>query len=1422
MKTLSKSILAISSILLLISLSMSLFSCGKEDNPDSDICVHEWGEWTEKSAATCESKGTDERACPLCEQTERRESAALGHSFDTYASDGNATCSTDGTKTAVCSRNNCTKTSTVADVGSATGVHTGGEANCTNKAVCSACGNEYGDFDGSKHTADTYTYSINLSDAQKHDKKYTCCGAVAESVAHSGGTATCKTRATCSLCSNPYGNVNLTNHTSSEYVYSLNSSDPSKHDKKYTCCGTVAESVAHSFRAYESNGDATCIKNATETSTCDLSCGAVHTREIPDSTIDHIMEFISSTPASCTAAAATNKKCKNCPRTESTVTAPAAGHSLSSYREKAKTLVDGETCVYNVIYVGTCGNCQSDNVETTVTEVRHTYRVAIKAGCEATCVSEGIKIYTCKFNCEGSTYESGYNNSDAHAWIESGNPVDNLQNYICDNLGCEETKAAVVVASSNHTLDKSALSNEIKLNNVSLKLDSATLGKLDSGDVTVSAVALEGTDKDTAFNKLTDAQKELLGTRAIYDFSIQQGNEYLSNFDGGKVTVTVPYILAANEDPDCIVVWFIADDGTVTSIPATYSNNTATFETTHFSNYAVTSISPEDACTVNGHNYVAGETVAATCTSVGYTVNSCTRCNQTSMSDIVYALGHNFTEEPLKVDSTCTLNGKYTYTCTRDGCGETQDVPIPPMHEDSSIFVWECQEQRSANCQEDGYAIYECRICGESKTVVEKRNENWHEYFNIFEFANEDTRYCTAGVNVYNACKIEGCTYKELSYTYNSHLEYKSGSEEDYIAPETVTVYLSDYITLSDYGLNESPIITLTKSPCLCGEVYSRFEFYDPNGMFMESNIWIDGGDAFYEGEYYATVFGMNPALGGFGEFTIKFVANKEKEEDTCHTNYYIDVYIGFNSTDSTYLHKLRYLVGDAYEHDTKTVAELVNPNGKCEDGVILKWVCNDCGLTTGSQKQSINAGEHYYNFVDKIDLTSYSGAVSKHSTSVRIYKCPCSEYVKYDVNGSCYFYDTQRQALPGGSTLEIYTCNRNNCGICYAKHIVTEKDSQCNQTTKTQIYYGYNKEYGTYDGETPLEIYNIETVHREGSFYESTPTEYPCYFTTEGYWYCLDCGVKTTQVTNSYVVNHTKTTVETTDSMGNKIVTTTCENCDYKLIDTYNSDGLRLDSYEMQIFAGLNKKTVTHYVYTIINGISCNTYYEWYAYSLDSDELIEWSQEIILYMFGTEDGCKRITCTVDSSGRNYVISEDYCVYNIHVQKQGSCTQIGYDDYACEFCGKLQWEKPIEPEGHQFYDDMYDGIEDGIYTCYKCGFEYSSGYYDKAVMIEVYPYNVNADTSIVIGYYNRNTTVTDKIDGTVTIELVTYDTDKNEIVNVLEIDYVDDGEGFITISKADIAAAIATSDLSDDETYMVRFNLEMSDGNTYLTIEKSE
>jgi len=115
--------------------------------------------------------------------------------------------------------------------------HTGGTATCTAKKVCTVCGEPYGELNPSNHTA----LSDWASDETHHWKTCNDCGAIIEEAAHSGGTATCTAKKKCEICNQSYGEPSPSNHTHlSDWKF-----DETDHWKTCNDCGAIIEKAAH-------------------------------------------------------------------------------------------------------------------------------------------------------------------------------------------------------------------------------------------------------------------------------------------------------------------------------------------------------------------------------------------------------------------------------------------------------------------------------------------------------------------------------------------------------------------------------------------------------------------------------------------------------------------------------------------------------------------------------------------------------------------------------------------------------------------------------------------------------------------------------------------------------------------------------------------------------------------------------------------------------------------------------------------------------------------------------------------------------------------------------------------------------------------------------------------------------------------------
>lgn len=93
------------------------------------------------------------------------------------------------------------------------------------------------------------------------------------------------------------------------------------------------------------------------------------------------------------------------------------------------------------------------------------------------------------------------------------------------------------------------------------------------------------------FSRVTDALKDIAKKASVFDISLEKDGSKVK-FDG-KVTVSLP--IPDGYEKSRLAVFYISDDGEKTEIPCTVNGDTVTFETDHFSIYALAEKTEEAA-----------------------------------------------------------------------------------------------------------------------------------------------------------------------------------------------------------------------------------------------------------------------------------------------------------------------------------------------------------------------------------------------------------------------------------------------------------------------------------------------------------------------------------------------------------------------------------------------------------------------------------------------------------------------------------------------------------------------------------------------------------------------------------------------------------------------------------------------------------
>ncbi len=181
-----------------------------------------------------------------------------------------------------------------------------------------------------------------------------------------------------------------------------------------------------------------------------------------------------------------------------------------------------------------------------------------------------------------------------------------------------------------------------------------------------------------------------------------------------------------------------------------------------------------------GHDYNTKNDVVyqPTCTKVGYTTHTCSRCQSTYTDSYTNALGHNYASTV--VTPTCVQQGYTSHVCTR--CSDSyKDTYTPTIDHEYSDWVV-TQEQ---TCTQAKVSVRTCSMCGGTETkIVPASGHSWGEWSDKPQAdgsaSKEQVRVCsTCGAEeVKTIGEADGATDKDPDEDKSSEDESDSGSDD--------------------------------------------------------------------------------------------------------------------------------------------------------------------------------------------------------------------------------------------------------------------------------------------------------------------------------------------------------------------------------------------------------------------------------------------------------------------------------------------------------------------------------------------------------------------------------------------------------------------------------------------------------------------
>lgn len=123
--------------------------------------------------------------------------------------------------------------------------------------------------------------------------------------------------------------------------------------------------------------------------------------------------------------------------------------------------------------------------------------------------------------------------------------------------------------------------------NVSIRKDAlqTILNEADGEDIKITIL-------ERCHYALTETQKEIVGDRPVYKFTVESGGEKISEF-GGSIIISLPYYLQEGENPDGVTVFYIDKNGNIEETETLCDGYSVTFTTNHFSEYFIRNVIEE-------------------------------------------------------------------------------------------------------------------------------------------------------------------------------------------------------------------------------------------------------------------------------------------------------------------------------------------------------------------------------------------------------------------------------------------------------------------------------------------------------------------------------------------------------------------------------------------------------------------------------------------------------------------------------------------------------------------------------------------------------------------------------------------------------------------------------------------------------------
>lgn len=817
----------------------------------------------------------------------------------------------------------------------------------------------------------------------------------------------------------------------------------------------------------------TCTEDGYETVLCQR-CGDVE----KDVTVEHAGHNFKETvtaEATCEKAGAFENVCQTC-GVKSVGEIPAKGHKMD------QTQTVDASCEQVGKIVSVCANDCGYTKEEVIPQLKHVYQV--HEDTEPSCSAKGVYSKKCKLCGDVVVVEERL--PLGHQFDEKNVVWNWSENYL------EATVTLVCSDDSAHTKTLNAVITE-----ETERAASCTA----SGKITYTA---EASYNDVSYS---DKQEETVSELGHIPGNELQSNAtqhyYSCNVCGQKIDTaahswndgSISKAPTCADDGEMIVECLICQYEIKKTLPATKEHTYV-----------------DGVCSSCGHDESGCFHWKVTETEVDVSaLNLCEGTNFTKYScdcgENTYYNWNIFCEYGEEKEETVTIDGeeytKYIYTCDR--CGMVMEaipmtVPVPgecaQQHVEVQNFIKDGQQFLSFNSAymvephpgatlvetvdltDEKYGLcgekLEFYVCGCEQKVrsilfVEMCNWDYMGYDGALRESTYQCKSCDAVRKTRNDWSEdpENCTSMDrYTYTYlvdgeevytvtiESPNEFHSfeavkyelfgDSCEDGIYIQMECRYcgerVEDFIDWHEQLVEE--VTDLTDAPiCAVEMITSKC----PCGATWESTLRYDG-DNQCDWENVSNTENATINVCGTCGVTSTDVRTITKDQ---HCNAWVEQTETYTDASGNVIAVGGYRYGESGEHDYQvTEAVLENPDGDCEDGVKITYICNDCGDSyTG------RISYHNYCIREEYDLAS----LGLCQDGIAIERCACGKNSGYNWindNNACNWQQTAGDRDGEYDWVSTYRCTQ--CGAVYVEQSVgstTEDPCRIVQTITISFY---------------------------------------------------------------------------------------------------------------------------------------------------------------------------------------------------------------------------------------------------------------------------------------------------------------------------------------------------------------------------------